>query len=273
MFYFQNWQQAFHLIPILQLTDHTWSLAIEEQFYLVWPTLLLAHALLLARRAGRDPLSAALIVALTLAAASAIEKIVLWSGAGSQARIYYGTDTRADSLLIGAALGICYVSGRARPAPPLPAGARARRAAGHRHHVRLRPRQLAAALPGWPDRLRPRVRRAHRRAGARTRQPARARARRSSAGLARPHLLRHLPLALAGLPLPAPGPARLVVGADPVRADRSDARRGDDLFLRASSARCCGCGTGSIPRSQPRRDVAADVTAPPPAAADAGVAG
>ena len=110
MFYFQNWQQAFHLIPILQLTDHTWSLAIEEQFYLVWPTLLIA-TLLLARRAGRDPLKAALIVALTLAAASAIEKIVLWSGPGSQARIYYGTDTRADPLLIGAALGICYVSG------------------------------------------------------------------------------------------------------------------------------------------------------------------
>jgi peptidoglycan/LPS O-acetylase OafA/YrhL len=110
MFYFQNWQQAFHLIPILQLTDHTWSLAIEEQFYLVWPTLLIA-TLLLARRAGRDPLNAALIVALTLAAASAIEKVVLWSGPGSQARIYYGTDTRADPLLIGAALGICYVSG------------------------------------------------------------------------------------------------------------------------------------------------------------------
>jgi peptidoglycan/LPS O-acetylase OafA/YrhL len=110
MFYFQNWQQAFHLIPILQLTDHTWSLAIEEQFYLVWPTVLIA-TLLLARRAGRDPLRAALIVALTLAAASAIEKIVLWSGPGSMARVYYGTDTRADSLLIGAALGISYVSG------------------------------------------------------------------------------------------------------------------------------------------------------------------
>ncbi len=110
MFYFQNWQQAFHLIPILQLTDHTWSLAIEEQFYLVWPTLLIA-TIFLARRGGRDPLRAALVVALALAVGSAVLKIALWSGPGSQARVYYGTDTRADSLLIGSALGICYLAG------------------------------------------------------------------------------------------------------------------------------------------------------------------
>ncbi len=110
MFYFQNWQQAFHLIPILQLTDHTWSLAIEEQFYLVWPTLLIA-AIFWARRSRRDPLRVALILAVTLAVVSAVLKIALWSGPGSQSRIYYGTDTRADSLLIGSALGICYVAG------------------------------------------------------------------------------------------------------------------------------------------------------------------
>jgi peptidoglycan/LPS O-acetylase OafA/YrhL len=121
MFYFQNWQQAFHLIPILQLTDHTWSLAIEEQFYLVWPALLIG-AMFLARRRGRHPLRAALALALVLAAVSALLKIVMWSGAGSQARIYYGTDTRADSLLIGAALAIAYAGGwleRARRQLPM----------------------------------------------------------------------------------------------------------------------------------------------------------
>ncbi|HEX4428494.1 MAG TPA: acyltransferase [Frankiaceae bacterium] len=121
LFYFQNWQQAFHLIPILQLTDHTWSLAIEEQFYLVWPALLIG-AMFLARRRGRHPLRAALALALVLAAVSALLKIVMWSGAGSQARIYYGTDTRADSLLIGAALAIAYAGGwleRARRQLPM----------------------------------------------------------------------------------------------------------------------------------------------------------
>ena len=255
MFYFQNWQQAFHLIPILQLTDHTWSLAIEEQFYLVWPTLLIA-TLLLARRAGRDPLNAALIVALTLAAASAIEKIVLWSGPGSQARIYYGTDTRADPLLIGAALGICYVSGALdRLRRFLPALAPVALLVivitfGFAHDNSPRLYQggltafaLASAVLIGGMALAPG-------------SPARARARRSSAGLARARLLRRLPLALAGLPVPAPGPARPVVGADPVRAHRSHARCGDDLLLRrrapaaaaaapvrspgGCAARCCG---------------------------------
>jgi peptidoglycan/LPS O-acetylase OafA/YrhL len=110
MFYFANWQQAFGLIPILQLTDHTWSLAIEEQFYLVWPALLLG-TIWLARRRGSDPLRAALILALTLAAASALLRFALWSGVHSEIRLYYGTDTRADSLLIGGAVGICYASG------------------------------------------------------------------------------------------------------------------------------------------------------------------
>jgi peptidoglycan/LPS O-acetylase OafA/YrhL len=111
LFYFQNWQQALGLLPLFQLTDHTWSLAIEEQFYLVWPALLLA-AIFLARRRGHEPLRAALILALTLAATSALLRVVLWSGVSSEVRLYYGTDTRADSLLIGAALGIAYTSGR-----------------------------------------------------------------------------------------------------------------------------------------------------------------
>ncbi len=114
LFYFQNWQQALGLLPILQLTDHTWSLAIEEQFYLVWPALLLGTIYLAGRRGpdSRDPLRAALAVALLVAATSALLRIALWSGPGSEARLYYGTDTRADSLLIGSALGIAYASGR-----------------------------------------------------------------------------------------------------------------------------------------------------------------
>jgi peptidoglycan/LPS O-acetylase OafA/YrhL len=111
VFYFANWQQAFGLLPLYQLTDHTWSLAIEEQFYLVWPPLLLL-IIWWARRRGFDPLKTALYFALALAAASALLRVALWSGVASEPRVYFGTDTRADSLLIGSALGLAYVTGR-----------------------------------------------------------------------------------------------------------------------------------------------------------------
>jgi peptidoglycan/LPS O-acetylase OafA/YrhL len=80
---------------------HTWSLAIEEQWYLLWPIVLSALVVVWRRRA-------ALAVALVLAgaAASAILMAAL-SGPGSDlSRAYYGTDTRAQSLLVGAALAL-----------------------------------------------------------------------------------------------------------------------------------------------------------------------
>ncbi|MCW2548453.1 MAG: hypothetical protein JWN96_2913 [Mycobacterium sp.] len=111
VFYFANWQQAFGLLPLFQLTDHTWSLAIEEQFYLVWPPVLLL-TLTWARRRRIDPITAAITAALTLAAASALLRLALWHGAASVDRLYFGTDTRADSLLIGAGLGLAFATGR-----------------------------------------------------------------------------------------------------------------------------------------------------------------
>ncbi len=111
MFYFANWQQAFGMLPLYQLTDHTWSLAIEEQFYLFWPPILLG-VIWWAKRRGVDPMRSALIFAIALAAGSALLRLALWSGTASEARLYYGTDTRADSLLIGCAVGIAYSTGR-----------------------------------------------------------------------------------------------------------------------------------------------------------------
>jgi peptidoglycan/LPS O-acetylase OafA/YrhL len=111
VFYFANWQQAFGALPLFQLTDHTWSLAIEEQFYIVWPPVLLL-TLTWARRRGFDPVRAAVTVALLLAAVSALLRLALWHGASSVDRLYFGTDTRADSLLIGAALGLAFATGR-----------------------------------------------------------------------------------------------------------------------------------------------------------------
>ena len=74
---------------------HFWSLAIEEQFYLVWPLILVGcHKLGLSRKAMGSG-------ALALALLSALEMALLFSPDTDPSRVYYGTDTRAFSLLIG----------------------------------------------------------------------------------------------------------------------------------------------------------------------------
>ena len=75
---------------------HFWSLAIEEQFYLVWPVVLLvAHKTGVKRTTMRN---ATLIVALL----SALEMALLYNPLDDPSRVYYGTDTRVFSLLLGA---------------------------------------------------------------------------------------------------------------------------------------------------------------------------
>ena len=83
---------------------HFWSLAIEEQFYLVWPVVLLvAHKTGVKRTTMRN---ATLIVALL----SALEMALLYNPLDDPSRVYYGTDTRAFSLLIGAWLAFVWPS-------------------------------------------------------------------------------------------------------------------------------------------------------------------
>ena len=80
---------------------HLWSLAIEEQFYLVWPPLLFVLWRLFKRPARIVP------IILAGAAASTIALALLYR-TGDPSRIYYGTDTRASGLLIGAALALLW---------------------------------------------------------------------------------------------------------------------------------------------------------------------
>lgn len=83
---------------------HFWSLAIEEQFYLVWPVVLLvAHKMGAKRTTMRN---ATLAVALL----SALEMALLYNPLDDPSRVYYGTDTRAFSLLIGAWLAFVWPS-------------------------------------------------------------------------------------------------------------------------------------------------------------------
>jgi peptidoglycan/LPS O-acetylase OafA/YrhL/lysophospholipase L1-like esterase len=102
--------------------DHLWSLAVEEQFYLLWPWLLLAGLICLRRvRKGRPGGVAWLALpTLALAAGSAAAMLALYHPGLDPTRVYEGTDTRAAGVLIGAALAMAWPSrsaaadGRAR---------------------------------------------------------------------------------------------------------------------------------------------------------------
>ncbi len=81
--------------------DHLWSLAIEEQFYVVWPIVVLAVWKLSRRRYRQRNL---LAVSLGGVVASFIAMLALYDPGTDPTRVYMGTDTRAASILVGAAM-------------------------------------------------------------------------------------------------------------------------------------------------------------------------
>ena len=103
IFYFGNWHLVQHTTSYFatgaapSLFTHSWSLAIEEQFYLLWP---LVAVVALRRRVGAKTLG---YIAFGGALVSYILTQILMNSASTN-RLYYGTDTHALGILAGAAL-------------------------------------------------------------------------------------------------------------------------------------------------------------------------
>ena len=114
--YVTNWhlifgdQSYFETIGRPSMVQHLWSLAVEEQFYLLWP-LILASGFALFRRHRRH----LVLLVLAAAGASAVLMAMLYDPAADPSRVFYGTDTHASGLLLGAALAFVWPSWRLSP--------------------------------------------------------------------------------------------------------------------------------------------------------------
>lgn len=104
LFYLSNWARAFSIHPSLHL-GHTWSLSVEEQFYFIWPVTIL---FLLRKSLSRRGI---LIAAVSLALLSWFIRAYLSMNGASVMRLYNGLDTRLDSLMAGASVGILLSAG------------------------------------------------------------------------------------------------------------------------------------------------------------------
>ncbi|NPD30836.1 acetyltransferase [Eggerthellaceae bacterium zg-1084] len=108
LLFFNNWWQILHNVSYFDALGapsplaHTWSLAIEEQFYLIWPLLLF---FLVKRGVRKSSMAKGCAIA---ALVSAVLMALLFSPEADPSRVYYGTDTRAFSLLIGVMLAFAW---------------------------------------------------------------------------------------------------------------------------------------------------------------------
>ncbi|MBC2128437.1 acyltransferase family protein [Listeria marthii] len=117
-FYVSNWWFIFHDVSYFDSfglpspLKNLWSLAIEEQFYMIWPAFLLVFL-----KWVKNP-KLLLKIVIGLGLLSAIWMAVLYVPGTDPSRVYYGTDTRAFDLLAGCALAFVWPFTRLSPVVP-----------------------------------------------------------------------------------------------------------------------------------------------------------
>jgi peptidoglycan/LPS O-acetylase OafA/YrhL len=111
--YVTNWylifsqQSYFEAVGRPSLLRHLWSLAIEEQFYLIWPLVFVVTLTRFRKRSLAVGVAVAALVSMGLMA-------VLYAPGADPSRVYYGTDTRASGILIGVALAFIWTPGKSQ---------------------------------------------------------------------------------------------------------------------------------------------------------------
>ncbi len=116
LIYITNWVYIVREIPYFEafgrppLLQQLWSLAVEEQFYLLWPIILLVLL-----RTVKKYRSGLLVATFFLIALSSVWMALSYSPADDPLRVYYGTDTRASGFLVGAFLAVVWPPRKAVP--------------------------------------------------------------------------------------------------------------------------------------------------------------
>lgn len=122
LLYYSNWLSIltetsyFEFIGRPPMLKHLWSLAVEEQFYIFWPAIaLLAYRWRGARAVGLVALGGALLSTMAMTVGSLVGDM---PGAADPSRLYFGTDTHAMGVFVGAALAVVWRPGRTSPVLP-----------------------------------------------------------------------------------------------------------------------------------------------------------
>ncbi|HYN57177.1 MAG TPA: acyltransferase family protein [Motilibacterales bacterium] len=122
LLYYSNWLSIltetsyFEFIGRPPMLKHLWSLAVEEQFYIFWPAIaVVAHRWRGARAVGLVALGGALLSTLAMTVGSFVGDM---PGSADPSRLYFGTDTHAMGVLVGAALAVVWRPGRTAPVLP-----------------------------------------------------------------------------------------------------------------------------------------------------------